>query len=88
MDTLWSYLIEKRVVCSNKLEKDIQKYIKKVRDIYVPSGHICPYIYFRILSVRKEYNRNECFPFYCERSKRNMITMNIFLFIMNGPKGI
>ena len=38
MDTLWSYLNEKRVVFSNKLEKDIQKYIKKVQDIYVPSG--------------------------------------------------
>ena len=38
MDTLWSHLNEKRVACSNKLEEDIKKYIKKVRDIYVPSG--------------------------------------------------
>ena len=28
---------EKRVICSHKLEKDIENYIQKVRDIYVPS---------------------------------------------------
>ena len=37
MDTLWSYLNEKRVICSHKLEKDIENYIQKVGDIYVPS---------------------------------------------------
>ena len=43
MYTLWSYLNEKRVMCSNKLEKDIHKYIKKVLDIYVPSGSNLPF---------------------------------------------
>ena len=38
MDTLWSHLNEKRVICSNKLEIGIEKYIQKVRDMYFPSG--------------------------------------------------